>query len=330
MDTSISKCVRRFTTLYIYIAMLLACTGLAVLTSCSEKDNDGSPVSVRRLDRALRADSLPEGSDMRLAAETLFSLSGYGQLTDSTLQRYNQNPSIRLHDQAMDSLWGDMSQIEAGLGRMQFNFSKIFPDSRFPAVYTVVSPFNQSVFTADSLLFLGLNHYFGPAYQPYSYFPDYIRARKTPSRILPDVAEAIVRGLYPYNPAEDYPTVLSRLLYEGALLEAVMQLSGNSEQQSLGYDDESMAWAEKNERRVWETMAERKMIFSTDPQLSAQLVTLAPFTSVINSESPGSIGRFIGHRIVTSYLDHHALTIPELLSPAFYESPSALPDSRYK
>ena len=299
------------------------------LSSCSG-NTAGSPVEIRRLDLALRADIMPEDTDMQSAAATLFSLSGYGPLTDSALHAYNRNPAIRLHDRAMDSVWHDLQPLENSLGRMKFSFEKLFSDNRFPAVFTIVSPFNQSVFTADTLLFLGLNHYLGTDYPPYAYFPDYIRARKIPERLLPDIAEAIVRGNYPYRPSAEYPTALSRMLYEGAVTEAVMQICGLSEQQALGYDTEAMKWAEANEHRVWQTMAEQKMIFSTDPQLAAMLVSPAPFTSVINPLSPGAIGRFIGHRIISTTLDRHAIALPDLLSPAFYDSETTLPQSGYK
>lgn len=321
--------VRQYYTLYIiYVAVMLAMPA-SLLTSCSGS-RAGDPVEIRRLDLALQTDIMPEDPTLRSAAATLFSLSGYGPLTDSALHAYNRNPAIRLHDRAMDSVWHDMQPLENNLGRMRFSFEKLFPDKRFPAVFTIVSPFNQSVFTADTLLYLGLNHYLGTDYPPYAYFPDYIRTRKTPERLLPDIAEAIVRGNYPYRPSAEYPTALSRMLYEGAVTEAVMQICGLSEQQALGYDTEEMKWADANEHRVWQTMAEQKMIFSTDPQLTAMLVSPAPFTSAINPRSPGAIGRFIGHRIISATLDRHAISLPDLLSPAVYDSETTLPQSGYK
>lgn len=321
--------VRQYYTLYIiYVAVMLAIP-VTFLSSCSGS-RAGEPVEIRRLDLALRADIMPEDPAMQSAAATLFSLSGYGQLTDSAIHVYNRNPAIRLHDRAMDSVWHDMQPLENSLGRMRFSFEKLFPGNRFPSVIAIVSPFNQSVFTVDSLLYLGLNHYLGSDYPPYAYFPDYIRASKTPERLLPDISEAIVRGNYPYRPSAEYPTALSRMLYEGAVTEAVMQICGLSEQQALGYDTEAMKWADSNEHRVWQTLAEQKMIFSTDPQLAAMLVSPAPFTSAINPRSPGAIGRFIGHRIISATLDRHAIALPDLLSPAFYDSETTLSQSGYK
>lgn len=316
--------------IYIIGVCFLFSAGASMLVTSCSSGGAYPPVEIGRLDLALQADSLP--GDVRLgdAAAVLFAVSGYGALTDSSLHAYNRNSSIRIHERAMDSLWSDLRPVEADLGRMKFNFTRLFPADRFPAVFAIVSPFNQSVFTADTLMFVGLNHYLGADYPPYAYFPDYLRVRKTPARLLPDMAETLVRGLYPYRDESDgYSTVLSRLLYEGAVVESVMQLCGLSEQQVLGYDDEAMAWASDNEKRVWETMAERKMIFSVDPQLAAMLVSPAPFTSAINPNSPGAIGRFIGHRIVASYLDRRATSLSELLSPDFYTSQNSLFESGY-
>lgn len=298
------------------------------LPACSR--DESAPVEVRRLDLALLSGQVGPDSAMVQPARTLFRLSGYGELNDSTLSRYASNPSIRLHERAVDSVWRDLRPLESSIGRLKFSFSRLFPELVFPSVYAIISPFNQSVFTSDSILYLGLNHYLGADYAPYGYFPDFIRLRKTPERVIPDMAEALLRRDYPYEPQTDYPTLLSSMLYEGALLEAVMQLAGISEQEALSYDDGQMAWLEKNEREVWMKIVGDKMLFSTDRQLAATLVNPAAFTSPIGRECPGMAGRFIGHRIVSSYLDRHAKPLSWLLSPAFYEGSGSLSDSGYK
>ncbi|MCM1356810.1 MAG: hypothetical protein NC212_10450 [Staphylococcus sp.] len=316
--------------IYIIRCILSAILPAMLLGACSKGGGESLPVGVHRLDKALGSGAAIEpGSRTEDAARLLFRISGYGELNDSTLAAYRSNPSIYAHQGVVDSVWTDLRPLEKGLGRMKFNFVHLFPGRVFPEVYAIVSPFNQSVFTADSLLYLGLNHYLGEDYGPYGYFPDYIRVRKVPARVIPDIAEAIVRRDFPYVPESDYPTVLSRLLYEGAVAEAVMQLTGESEQTVLGYDDDEMEWLNANERQIWEKLISGKMLFSTDGQLAAMLVNAAPFTSPLTPDSPGMAGRFIGHRIVSSYLDRRAAGMPELLSPAFYEGQTTLADSGY-
>lgn len=314
----------------IYSALLFSALMSAVLSACGS-DRDVEPVKVGRLDVALRGDA-PIDTTLTAVASELFRVSGYGEFNDSTRLRYSSSPAIMLHQHAVDSVWTPkrVEKLERSLGDMKIRMAHIFPDIEFPDVYTIVSPFNQSVFTVDSILYLGLNHYLGSGYAPYGYFPDYVRSRKIPSRVLPDMAETLLRRDYPYSPQDDYPTVLSRLLYEGALVEAEMQIAGISEQEALGYDNAQMAWLNKNEKDLWTTVVGRKYLFSTDPQVALSLVNLAPFTGLFGQEVPGAVGRFIGHRIVNSYLDSHAVPLSDLLSPSFYESPTALADSKYK
>lgn len=196
-------------------------------------------------------------------------------------------------------------------------------------VYTIVSPFLQSiVLSGDTAVFIALNHYLGAGHPAYNGFPDYVRLSKISSRIAPDLAEAVIVTRSPMVSGADGSNVLNHLLYEGALVEMVMRATGLSEQQVLGYTDAQMQWASGNEARAWHEMMSRRMLFSTDPAIAERLLNPAPSTSVLNPESPGRLGRFIGHRIVSSYLKH----FPEadLMSPDFYNGASTLADAAYQ
>lgn len=305
---------------------------VSVACSSSSSGSDVERVAVGRLDSVMRCSESVERLDsaMLIPARSLFAVSGYGELTDSSLAVYRENPSIVFHEGAVDSVWRSLDDLELTMGRIKANFDRLFPDRSFPQVYAIVSPFNQSVITVDSMIFVGLNHYLGRDYPAYAYFPDYIRCRKIPERIGVDVAEALVRCNFPYVPTTDYPTTVSRLLYEGAVVEAVMQLTGLDECEVLGYDAAQMKWLTDNERAVWETIVGRGWLFSSDSHIVASLVAVAPFTSVIGREVPGGVGRFVGHRIVASFVDNnHEVTVGMLLSQAFYDAQDALARSGY-
>lgn len=318
-------------------SIVVGLTAAVVSVACSSSSSSSSGgdverVAVGRLDRAMRCSESVERLDSALLtpARSLFAVSGYGELTDSSLAVYRENPSIVFHEGAVDSVWQSLDGLELTLGRIKANFLRLFPDHSFPQAYAIVSPFNQSVITVDSTLFVGLNHYLGRDYPAYAYFPDYIRCRKTPERIGADVAEALVRRNFPYAPTTDYPTTVSRLLYEGAVVEAVMQLTGLGEREVLGYDAAQMKWLADNERAVWETIVGREWFFSSDSQIVASLVAIAPFTSVIGQEVPGGVGRFVGHRIVASFVENNdEFTVGMLLSQAFYDARDVLSRSGY-
>lgn len=308
--------------------ILAGLAGASVLTGCSSAGSDPS-VKVGRLDHAFR-DGWPLADGFIAPAEALFKVSGYGSLNDSTYTAYMSNPSVRIHETAVDSLWENTDRLESQLGTVKAHYARLFHDKSFPSVYAVISPFRQSVITVDTFLYVGLNHYLGENYPPYGYFPDYLRVRKIPARVIPDIVETLLHRDFPYAPECDYPTVLSRILYEGVLVEAVMQIAGVSEQTALGYDDQQMEWLNKNEHKLWEEIVGRKYLFSSDRQLASSLISPAPFTSAVGPEVPGAAGRFIGHRIIASLLDNRAVALSELLSPSFYESSTALAESKYK
>lgn len=108
-----------------------------------------------------------------------------------------------------------------------------------------------------------------------------------------------------------------------------MQLTGLDEKQALGYSDDEWAWLEANEREMWNALAERKMLFSTDAMTADMLVTLSPVTTVLHSESPGYAGRYVGHRVVRSYMKNHDVTLGQILSPDFYDNQRTLPEAGY-
>lgn len=318
----------------IHFLPLILC--LLLLNSCGSKGAEASapPVEITRLDRQLAAGSFDD-SLSRSAAETLFALSGYGQLDSAKLALYQQHPSITAHIPAVQSSFADLTEVSASLGALKSNLASSLPKIRFPHIYAIISPFNQSVILSDSLLYLGLNHYLGIDYEPYGYFPDYIVRRKIRERILPDISEALIRNAYPFAadslPADQtLPSVLQHMLYEGAVLEAVMQTSSLSEREALGLTEQEYKWLEENERNIWQTLIERKYLFSTDPSLIRSLTSLTGSTPAIHPNAPGLVGRFIGHRITRAYLKQNPDTpLSALLSPSYYLSPETLQKASY-
>ncbi|MCI8999289.1 MAG: hypothetical protein HFJ95_09930 [Muribaculaceae bacterium] len=286
-------------------------------------------IRVTRLDSILTAGRMPEDSITFAAANSLFLVSGYGALNDSSLMRYKTNPSIALHAKAMGESFEDISDIEYGLGGVFAKMRKYYPDVTLPAVYSVVSPFNQSVFTVDTLLYIGLNHYLGVDYEPYGYFPDFVRKTKVRSRLLPDVAETLIRGEYGYDPGSNYPTLLSRMLYEGAVMDAVVRLTGKTEMEVLGYDEEEMRWLEDNEEEIWNALIIRKYLYSTDETVASRMIMPSAATSLLAPEVPGRAGRYIGYKIVKSYVAHNDIEPAQLLLPSFYDSGETLAASKY-
>ncbi|MDE6288787.1 MAG: hypothetical protein K2M00_08405, partial [Muribaculaceae bacterium] len=198
-------------------------------------------------DSVLKADSVE--------IKAMFSVLGHDKPTDSLLTAWSKSPAVKIFTPAVDSVYPTLNLLEKQLGSILYN-AKIknldLPHRRYAAV--VWGNMKSIVFT-DSVMLIALNHYLGEDYSGYSHrWPAYLRHEKTPENLPYDIAEALVATRYPYQGGHN-STVLSRMLYEGALICAKLALVPESNlAAALGYTDKELQWVEMNSAQLWQTM----------------------------------------------------------------------------
>lgn len=313
-----------------YAVLCLTLAAISV-SSCGRDGGDDVSVDIRRLDLDISHGHMPGDSLGERAVKRLFELSGYPEASESSVGEYAMKPSIHSHVGAVEAEFADMEGESAALGRVFSSLERTFPKAEIPEVLTIISPFSQSVIVTDSMLYIGLNHYLGVDYEPYGYFPEYMRHLKVRERIPVDVAEAIIRTSYPYAPSSDYPRVIGRLAYEGAVAMAVMSVTGEDAMNVLGYSPEQYMWLKDNERDVWDALISRQLLFSTDASVVRSLVDVGPHSSVISPDAPGRAGRYMGTSMMQQYVKNNPeVTLEQLLSPEVYESDDLLTKAGYR
>lgn len=310
------------------LAMMSVMMAGMFVTSCG--GGNENKATIYRLDSEISHGIMPEDPKALHAAERLFEISRYPELNQFTIGDYAEKPSIREHVKGVESEFTDTERESRALGKIFASMQEQLPEVVIPEVYTIISPFAQSIFVTDSMLYIGLNHYLGPDYEAYEYFPEYVRRLKVRERIPVDVTEALVRTTYPFRPDTEYPQAVQRLAYEGAVAVSVERLTGSTTRDVLGYTPEQYKWLDNNEGQMWRMLAERQQLFSTDGTVIRSLVDVGPHTSVLSSDSPGRSGRYIGRKLVGAYMDNNSgVTIGQLLSPDFYNDPSLLTKAAY-
>lgn len=314
-----------------YLTITLA-TLLIVASGCTKHPG----IDIRRLDMAASAIHDKASFDSTAAAYSgaLAVLEPILGVTtaDSALALYAGSAAQQVFAPDIQTSLGDLTSVSRQLGEMKDAMAAGLPAVKFPSqIVGFATPYNQSVIVADTVLLLGLNHYLGADYDGYRSFEAYRRDLKIPARIVPDIAEALIASTYPYRPDKD-ATALSRMLYEGALLNAMSEAMPWADDTCLlGYTSGQLDWAKANEQRAWQTMAERRLIYSIDPLTISRLVDPAPSTAMVNPSAPGRLGRYIGLQIVRAYKENSGADVSaaDLLDPSFYNSPSSLQTSRY-
>lgn len=181
-----------------------------------------------------------------------------------------------------------------------------FPDTTVPRVVTLTTDvdYRNRVVLADSLLFIGLDNYLGPDHPFYENMDRYIAAGLDAGYLVSDVAAAFAQKVVP---APESRSFIAQLVYHGKVLylkDRLLPMEGPAVK--IGYSDEEMQWARENESQIWRYFIERELLYSTDRNLGPRFLDPAPFSKFrleIDNESPGRIGRYMGWRIVQSYME---------------------------
>lgn len=100
--------------------------------------------------------------------------------------------------------------------------------------------------------------------------------------------------------------------------------------EAMGYTPDELEWMTKNEGNVWRRIIEQGYLYSTDSSLASRMCRPAPSSPAIHPDAPGAACRYIGYRIVDSYMhDHPDYQPAQLLTPEFYNSTTSLIESGY-
>lgn len=315
---------------------LLSCSGHSGRTCCGE-DIKLVPLhniiyTISRSD-SVAAVALSDSCIRRYPAETadLLAVYGYDSLSVDNLRKYAASPAVNVFSPATDSLAPSNDCILQLLSYTLSAASQEGLDLGKHSYATVVWGKLQSVIFCDSTMLIGLNHYLGEAYPGYSSMEKYIRKTKSPAFLPYDLAESLVATAMPYL-SSDRAATINRLVYEGALTEAKMRLvKDSSPVLALGYSQDEFDALMQNEKWIWDKMVSSGMVFDHDPSVASRLIAPAPYCGIISASCPGRAGRFIGYRIVQSYIaEHPEAKLSDLLSPSFYNMSNPLSVTAYR
>lgn len=320
----------RFKTLT-FICLAIA----AVSVGCQRGDGD-KPIAVTRLDRAMAQyrlqDSVSRVAMRDSLAPELASLARVLEFEgtgDDDFGQWSASLPVAMFSPLADSVFQNLDDLERQLPAMMRVAGDEGLDLHERRFAAVVWGRDKSIVVDDTVMLIALNHYLGADSKAYDGWPTYRRVNKRPEMLPYDVAEAAVATRHPYD--ADAPTVLSRMLYEGALTEAKMRMVPDANlPDALGMTAAELADVASNREFIWNKMVGGQMLYSTDQGLIDRLFGQVPFATPIHQGAPARTARAIGYEIVRSYVDGHPdVTLAELLRPEFYAAPQTLTEAKY-
>lgn len=197
-----------------------------------------------------------------------------------------------------------LPEIEAALKHYRY----YFPKNNIPDIYTYFSSFGYSVVTLDSVVGIGLDKYLG--YKNFNLydkvgFSMYQKRRMIKEMIPVDLMESIAKSDYPSN-EDSLNTLLDNMIYEGKIQYYLnCMLPKTEDTLKWKYTDKQLNWANKFENKVWNYIAEKRILYSTDQNEIRKFIGEGPYTSIFTDSSAPRAGAYIGFKIVENYMNRN-------------------------
>lgn len=305
----------------------------SVLFSCSDRSNvekeiENIPMDVEiiRFDKDFAA-ATPEDLPKLKSEYPLFFPAQYN---DSIwIEKLTDTLQIELESEVF-KIFSENDKLEEILVPLFQHIKYYFPKFQTPKVVTTTSDvdYRSKVILADSLLVIALDTYLGSDHPFYLGIDRYVSKEMKPSQIGPDVAEAYA---YQYVGPPKNAAFLSQIIYYGKQLYLKdLWMPNISDAEKIGYTEDEFAWAEENELYMWRYFIESEMLYNTDPKLGARFINPAPFSKFyleIDNDSPGMLGRYLGWKIVRSYMENNTVEIQRLM---ITDADEIFKNSKYK
>lgn len=319
----------------VFLGLLLA----LVLVSCSDEKEKtvGEPIDIMRLDRIYALfPTLSQQEQMQVfkrdsaIAAAQMQVMGVDNSGFDEMVSFCSSEVVTMFAPEVNKVFPDLKAEEQVLGNIVVRAKEQgidFPQRRYAAT---IWGLPKSIVANGDVMFIALNHYLGANHEAYEGWPEYQRALKRRDMLPYDMCEALLSLARPYAPGGKQ-TVLSRLLYEGALVQAKMELLDEpSLASALGVSESQLKDMMVNRKFMWERLLKDDLLHSSDPRVMEQLFAPAPTSAIVSPDAPGRAIRLIGYDIVTSWLKNHKdAKLSQLLSKTFYASESTLGEAKY-
>ncbi len=250
--------------------------------------------------------------------------------------RFTSNEDMRHLFQSVQEMFPTLDAIESDLSEAFSYYNYFFPDKTIPRVITFLSPFIYATATTDETLAIGLDMYLGETFEPYhspnlqQKFPQYRINRCRRDFITPNAVKAWLLKEFEIDNSDR--RLINQMVHEGKILYAMDQLMPDlNDSLKIQYAKGKIEWCKENEYAIWNNLIENDLLYSTDYQSFAGLITEGPFSKGINvpAEAPPMLALWTGWQIVRKYMASNTdVSLAELMAETDIEK--ILKQSAYK
>lgn len=309
------------------LGFLLLLISSFFMGSCGSKDENKEikikapaiQLDIQRLDQSIANSQNVQQIDsiLRKHPEVLQAYFSVGTNRSSELAKnffaLFQNPALRkFYEQSQEAAYFGGKVLEKELQAAFQEIKNEFPQAKIPKIRTVFTGFGavgnfktQHLVVSDSLIVIGLDYFMGKngLYLPQNVY-DYQLRRLEPRALVGQIL-LLYAGYFNQHEAEN-ATMLSDMIWYGKSYAFAKNMApALADSLLFGYTQTELAESEMFQQEIWEHFIDQSLLYKQDEFTKAKYLGERPKTIEIGPACPGSIGRWLGWKIIDAYQSNH-------------------------
>jgi len=206
------------------------------------------------------------------------------------------------------------------LSELYHNLNNYFSDFSYPRSITLNNgiDYDYRIIYSDDMLLISLDCFLGES-RFYSDIPLYQKSKMNKNYLFRDIAEKIALSLVIYPHERQF---INRAIYYGKIMYFIENALGFETLKVFKYDNDQINWLNNNEKVVWTKLIESEILFSTSNSYYENLILENPYSKFgtqLDYLIPPMVGKWIGYKIVESYIKTNNKNIVDILEMDEYE-----------
>ena len=318
-----------FTIFFSLLLFISACTSKEDKQTASDPDfnNVKVIVNIQRLDKEMFA------CQSKSELLTFFNkyptfISNYFQVPSTEFDKLAEQilPLVRnqglrdFYKQSQESAFFGGQTLENEFRTAFQHIKYYYPTFKEPKIYTIFSGFfgqgnlrTPELTVSDSTIYIGLDYFMG---RKGKYLPDVYdyQLRKTiPEAVVPQTILLLSQRFNETSPKDK--ALLSDMVWYGkSYVFAHTMMPEKADSLLIGYTTQQIDESYEFQKNIWAHFIDNQLLYSTQDPVKSKYIGERPTTPEIGKNCPGSIGRWLGWRIVGKYFDENEnLNIQDLM-----------------
>ena len=319
----------KYTLLFFFLCLVCACSHTEDNQTSTDPDftNVKVTVNIQRLDKEMFAcqskDELLEFFDKYptfIVDYFQVPTSEFDKLAEQLLPLISNKGLQDFYKQSQEPAFFGNQNLENDFREAFQHLKYYYPNFKVPKIYTIFTGFfaqgvlkDRELIVSDSVIYIGLDYFMGKKGKFLPDIYDYQLRKAAPQAIVPQAVLLLSQRYNALNSKDK--TLLSEMVWYGkSYVFAHTMMPDAADSLFIGYSNQQLTDVYSYQKDIWAHFIQNQLLYTTQDPVKAKYVGERPTTPEIGKGCPGTIGRWLGWRIVGKYFDENEqLKIQDLM-----------------